>query len=141
MTIYNYYGLQSKNSKYWDKYTSEKYGTDKTLEDIIMEMENNFAQRADFTFKMKEDNPTDLSRVIHIPGMESSYGRGSRGIRVAGIRTIDDKQEALIQYRDVFKWISKGDTIGGGKIISINKTKLLFRKDGEIYPYDLSRKK
>ena len=28
MTIYNYYGLQSKNSKYWDKYTSEKYGTE-----------------------------------------------------------------------------------------------------------------
>ena len=143
ITIYNYYGLYSKNKVYWDKYNleKEKLGADKALEDIITDMENNFARRADFKFKMKEDNPTDLSRVINIPGMESSYGRGSRGIRVAGIRTINNKQEALIQYRDVFRWLAEGDTIGGGIITSIKNTKLLFKKDGEIHPYDLSRKK
>jgi len=141
MTLYNYYGLYSKNQKFWNKYTSEKYGTDKVLEDTINKMEDNLAQRSNFKFKMKEDNPTDLSRVIHIPGMESSYGRGSRGIRVAGIRTIDEKQQALIQYRDKFRWLAEGDTVSGGKIISISKTKLLFKKDGETHPYDLSRKK
>ena len=141
VTIYNYYGLHSKNKMYWNKFKSEEYGTDTVLENIIIDMEKNLVKRAAFKFKIKEDNPTDLSRVINIPGMESSYGRGSRGIRVAGIRTINDEQQALIQYRDVFRWLAEGDTIGGGKITSIKNTKLLFKKDGEIHPYDLSRKK
>ena len=141
MNIYNYYGLHSKNQQYWNKYTLEEYGTDEVLENTIKKMEKNLAQRSNFKFRMKDDHPTNLSRVISIPGMENSYGRGSRGIRVAGIRTIDEKQQALIQYRDKFRWLAEGDTVSGGKIISISKTKLLFKKDGETHPYDLSRKK
>ena len=105
-------------------------------------MNNNLDDRSKFNFRMKDDeNPTDLSRVILIPGMENSYGRGLRGIRVAGIRTINQEEQALVQYRDIFKWVDEGDEIGGGKILSIGKTQLTFRKDGENFQYDLSRKK
>ena len=139
---YKYYGIYSENQDNWKKYNSEEFGTDTALENIINEMETNFLDRSKFKFKMKKDNPTDLSRVIKIDGMENFYGLGTRGIRVAGIRTINHSSsyKALVQFKENFRWVVEGDTIGGGKITLIDRTNLRFIKDGDEYLYDLSNK-
>jgi len=131
------YGLQVDLNEYWNRFESTEIGTDEDLETKIQELESTLALRDQFKFKM-ENNPTNLSRVIEIEGLESFFGIGSGRINVKGILSSKDRYRALIQFKNQTLYVVEGDTVAGGKINSISQTNLIFTKDGEKFVYDLS---
>ena len=128
--FYKMYNLQVDVNEYWRKFDSEEIGTDKDLQSKINELEGKLGIRDDFEFKMVND-PTNLSRVIEIPGLESFFGVGSGQINVKGILTSKGKFKALIQFKNLTYYMAIGDTVAGGRIKSITETNLVFSKDGE----------
>ena len=137
--LYKLFNLQMDVNKFWDRYESAEVGTDKELESKIQELEQKLEVRDQFKFKMV-NNPTNLSRVIEIEGLESFFGIGSGRINVNGILSSNDTYKALIQFKNKTYYVQKGDTLAGGRIDSITQTNLVFVKDGEEFIYDLSIK-
>ena len=128
--FYTLYNLQVDINEYWRDFDSAEIGTDKDLQSKINELETKLGIRDDFKFKMI-NNPTDLSRVILIAGLESNYGVGSGIIKVKGILSSNGEFKSLIQFKNSTYYLEKGDTIAGGKIKSITETNLVFSKKGD----------
>ena len=128
--FYTLYNLQVDLNEYWRVYDSFEIGTDEDLQSKINELETKLGIRDDFKFKMI-NNPTDLSRVILIAGLESNYGVGSGIIKVKGILSSNGEFKSLIQFKNSTYYLEKGDTIAGGKIESITETNLVFSKKGD----------
>jgi uncharacterized protein YbcI len=113
-----------------DKLNSEEIGTDIALQNKISNLENTLADKEKFVFDL-ENNPTNLSRIIHIDGLESFFGISSKDIVLKGIAGT----KALIMYQNNHISLSVNDTISGGKIISIDDESIEFKKDGSITKY------
>ena len=138
--FYKMYNLQVDVNEYWRKFDSEEIGTDKILQSKVNELESKLGIRDDFKFKMV-NNPTNLSRVIEIAGLESFFGIGSGQIDVKGILTSKGKNKALIQFKNSTYYLEEGDTVAGGKIKSITETDLIFSKDDEDTIFTLNKNK
>ena len=136
--FYTLYNLQVDVNEYWESFHSAEIGTDKDFQLKINELEGKLGIRDSFKFKMV-NNPTNLSRVIEIAGLESFFGIGSGQINVKGILTSNGKYKALIQFKNSTYYLAKGDTVAGGKIKSITETDLIFSKDDEDTIFTLNK--
>ena len=82
------------------------------------------------------DNPVDLNKVISLDGSSNSKRR--KNLWVSGI--IDRKGDtpmALINLKDKTYNVVKGDSIGGGVILNITSTEVIFKKNEKIHTYNL----
>lgn len=138
--FYTLYNMQVNMNEYWRDFNSAEVGTDKDLQTKINELEDKLVTRDNFKFKML-NNPTNLSRVIEIEGLESQFGIGSGQINVKGILTSKSHFKALIQFKNSTYYLEKGDTIAGGKIKSISESNLVFSKNGDDIIYNLNNNK
>ena len=138
--FYTLYNMQVNMNEYWRDFNSAEVGTDKDLQTKINELEDKLVTRDNFKFKML-NNPTNLSRVIEIEGLESQFGIGSGQINVKGILTSKKHFKALIQFKNSTYYLEKGDTIAGGKIKSISESNLVFSKNGDDIIYNLNNNK
>ena len=130
---WNLYTKQSKVSKAYKKYKNEKVGSDKELQDMVVELENNLNTRQTLEFKAKE-NPLDLTRVISLDGNYSSFKQGidcnTAWITKNGVNT------ALCYYKSKRYEVTKGDSIGGGIVTDVTKTKVFIEKDEQILMFN-----
>ena len=138
--LYTLYNLQIDMNEHWRDFNSAEVGTDKDLQTKINQLEDKLRVRDDFKFKMI-NNPTNLSRVIEIVGLESQFGIGSGQINVQGILTSKNHFKALIQFKNSTYYLERGDTIAGGKITSISESNLVFSKNGDDIIYNLNNNK
>ena len=129
--VYSTYTLNDQLSKFESKLAREEAGSDTELRDMIEELEVNYSSRTNTKFKMNMD-PTNLGRALNIEGLEDYYMSGSGKIHVDFIWTNKKNiTKAAIQYKRKMHFLTKGDTLAGGKIIELSPTKLIFEKDGE----------
>lgn len=129
--VYSTYTLNDQLSKFESKLAREEAGSDTELRDMIEELEVNYSSRTNTKFKMNMD-PTHLGRALAIEGLEDYYMSGSGKIHVDFIWTNKKNiTKAAIQYKRKMHFLTKGDTLAGGKIIELSPTKLIFEKDGE----------
>ena len=81
LTILYYLYLEYNNyNEYniaWNAYSKEESGTDKELLSKINDLETKLKQKDEYKFTFKENNPTDLRRIIELEGMESYFGVSS----------------------------------------------------------------
>ena len=94
-------------------------------------------EKDEYKFTFKENNPTDLRRIIELEGMESYFGVSSNDIKV--FAKVGDR--AIVQYNGKPYKVALGDTIAGGKVTVLNNDELVFLRDGEEKHYSLKRKK
>ena len=114
------------------KLTSQEIGTDLALQNKISNLEKALTEKDNYLFEL-ENNPTNLSRIIHIEGLESFFGVSSKDIILKGIAG----RKALIMYQNNHYSLSINDTISGGEIVSIDEKSIEFKKDGIIVIYSV----
>ena len=119
-----------------EKLNSQEIGTDLALQNKISNLENTLAKKDDYLFEL-EDNPTNLSRIIHIEGLEAFFGISSKDIVLKGIAG----SKALIMYQNNHYSLTVNDTISGGEIVSIDEKSIEFKKDGIIIIYSVGNLK
>ena len=115
-----------------EKLNSQEIGTDSTLQNKISDLEKALAEKENYLFEL-ENNPTNLSRIIHIEGLESFFGISSKDIILKGIAG----SKALIMYQNNHYSLVVNDTISGGEIVSIDEKSIEFEKDGIIVIYSV----
>ena len=128
---YNIYSYRSDLVKFKKELIAEVDGDDKELKRMIGDLENNYYNRSNYKFVIKND-PTNLSRALSIDGLENFYLGGNNKINLEFIWEKDDVTKAAIQYNNKMYFLSLGDTLAGGKIIELSNTKLIYKKDDEI---------
>ena len=114
------------------KLTSQEIGTDLALQNKISDLEKALAEKENYLFEL-ENNPTNLSRIIHIEGLESFFGISSKDIILKGIAG----SKALIMYQNNHYSLAVNDTISGGEIVSIDEKSIEFEKNGIIVIYSV----
>ena len=119
-----------------EKFNSQEIGTDLALQNKISDLEKALAEKEIYLFEL-ENNPTNLSRIIHIEGLESFFGISSKDIILKGIAG----SKALIMYQNNHYSLSINDTISGGEIVSIDEKSIEFEKDGIIVIYSVGNLK
>jgi len=115
-----------------EKLNSQEIGTDLALQNKISDLEKALAEKDKYLFEL-ENNPTNLSRIIHIEGLESFFGISSKDIILKGIAG----SKALIMYQNNHYSLAVNDTISGGEIVSIDEKSIEFEKDGIIVIYSV----
>ncbi len=135
-TGYLTFKMEQERRAFWNTYNSETIGSDELLKDQVSSMEYSFAERAAYKFKIRE-NPTTLLNVIEMDVSNFGYFQDLNKIRVTAIISASEPR-AIIKYQNKNFLVFKGDEIGGGKILSITKTEVIFRKEGEDYHFSLS---
>ena len=115
-----------------EKLNSQEIGTDLALQNKISDLEKALAEKDNYLFEL-ENNPTNLSRIIQIEGLESFFGISSKDIILKGIAG----NKALIMYQNNHYSLSINDTISGGEIVSIDEKSIEFEKDGIIVIYSV----
>ena len=115
-----------------EKLNSQEIGTDLALQDKISDLEKALAKKNNYLFEL-ENNPTNLSRIIHIEGLESFFGISSKDIILKGIAG----SKALVMYQNNHYSLSINDTISGGEIVSINEKSIELKKDGIIVMHSI----
>ena len=129
--LYTTYTLNEQLSKFESELAKEEAGSDTELRDMIEKLEAHYSERTNTKFKMNMD-PTNLGRALKIEGLANYYLSGSGKIHVDFIWTNKKNiTKAAIQYKRRMHFLTKGDTLAGGKIIELYPTKLIFEKDGE----------
>ena len=132
---WNLYLMNNDAAELLLKFEKEVVGTDKELEKKVLELENIYLKRSAMRFVMA-DNPVDLNRVISLDGISNSKRR--KNLWVSGIiNKTDDIPMALINLKDRTYNVVKGDSIGGGVILDITSTKVVFKKNEKIHTYNL----
>ena len=130
---WNLYNKHSKVSNAYQKYKNEKVGSDKELQDMVVELENNLNTRQTLKFKAKE-NPLDLTRVISLDGNYSSF---KQGIDCNMAWSNDNGGfTAVCNYKSKRFEVIKGDSIGGGVVTDITPTKVFIEKDEQILMFN-----
>ena len=135
-TGYQLYNMEEVRKGFWATYDSEIIGTDEALKNQVVSMEESFANRAIYEFRIRE-NPTTLLNVIDMDISNFGYFQDLNRIRVTAIISASEPR-AIINYQNKNYLVFQGDEIGGGKIISITNTEVTFRKEGENYYFSLS---
>ena len=131
-SAWSLYNINYDSNELLNNYKKEQVGTDKSLQNKVTELEDIYTFRNNIKFKVN-DNPFDLSRIM---GEGNSYGGGSN-LRVSGIIKHDGSPMAIINYKDKKMNIVKGDSIGGGVIEDITSTEVTYRKNDQLYYFNL----
>ena len=131
---WNTWNLYSKNinvKKAYNKYKNEKVGSDKELQNMVIDLEENLNDRKMLKFKIKE-NPLDLMKVISLDGSFTSGGTAKKGIdcKMAWCNESGDCS-ALCNYKSKRFEVSVGDSIGGGIIKEITSSQVFIEKDNQ----------
>ena len=113
----------------YKRFNDEEVGTDKELQKMILNLEENLSSRQNMKFKLKE-NPLELTKVILIDGSTISL-TGKKGIDCKAAWCYGDICEAYCTDRTGSSEVTVGDSIGGGIVTNITKDKILIYKDGE----------
>ena len=82
ISMFNFFQIGTSANEYYDKFKNEEVGTDKELENKVMNLENNYKFRDNLVFNISSD-PADLNRVVSIEG--SSSGKKRKSLWVSGI--------------------------------------------------------
>mgnify|MGYP001179848327 CR=1 FL=1 len=128
--------MEQVRKEFWETYKSETIGTDDILKDQVITMEESFFERASYDFRIRS-NPTTLLNVIDMDISNFGYFQDLNKIQVTAIISASEPR-AIINYQNKNFLVFKGDEVGGGKIISITRTEVIFKKDGEEYHFSLS---
>ena len=132
---WNLYAMHGEAAELLLKFKKEEVGTDKELEKKVSELENKYLKRDAMRFIMT-DNPVDLNKVISLDGNSNSKRR--KNLWVSGIiNRKGDTPMALINLKDKTYDVVKGDSIGGGVILDITSTEVIFKKNEKIHTYNL----
>ena len=132
---WNLYIMHDKAADLLSKFKREEVGADKELETKVSELENKYLKRDAMRFIMT-DNPVDLNRVISLDGLSNSKRR--KNLWVSGIiNRQGETPMALINFKDKTYNVVKGDSIGGGVILNITSTEVIFKKNEKIHTYNL----
>jgi len=119
--------------KFNNKLISEEIGTDNVLQEKIAALEKALALKDEYIFKLN-DNPTNLSRIIEIDGLESFFGVSSTDIILKGIAG----NKALFLFQNKHYKLAVNDTLSGWKLIKIKSSRSIeFEKDGVILTYSI----
>ena len=137
--IYNcflLYQLNSNSNLLWGNYNNEEIGTDKLLQQKVQKLEMSLQYKKDFLFKMKK-NPSDLSAVIDIEGIES-MGKYRHFRLHSTYKGNENKWKAIIVVANDTKHIvGKNDSIAGGMILDVKMDGLIFEIDNEKFNYKI----
>lgn len=130
------YNQHQKSSNLLNKYNSDtkEVGADKELEIMVKKMEQNLSDRQSMKFLIK-DNPVDLTKVVSVDGIASS--RGQKGIECTGTYEFNGMILADCNYKGQRYELTKGDSIGGGVVVSINKEFVSITKGGELLKFNV----
>ena len=117
-------------------FKNEQVGTDKSLENKVLELENIYTNRDSMKFRMIE-NPVDLNKVVSMSFANGSSKR-RKSLWVSSIYTSRNGQHiAIVNYKDNEHKVTKGDSIAGGLITGISKTEVVFEKNEKIHTFYL----
>ena len=123
------FNKHTKVTKAYENFINEEVGTDKELQNMVANLEQNLNMRQALRFKPKE-NPLDLTKVIILDGEISA--RGVKGIECSGIITDKDGSiETICTYRSKRYVVAIGDSIGGGIVSNISSNKVHIKKNKE----------
>ena len=130
------YNQHQESSNLLNKYNSDtkEVGADKELEIMVKKMEQNLSDRQSMKFLIK-DNPVDLTKVVSVDGIASS--RGQKGIECTGTYEFNGMILADCNYKGQRYELTKGDSIGGGVVVSINKEFVSITKGDELLKFNV----
>ena len=110
------------------RFNAEEVGTDKELQKMILDLEENLSSRQNMKFRLKE-NPLELTKVIRLDGSNTAL-TGQKGIDCkAAWSNGDGTFSSLCHDRTGGLTVTVGDSIGGGIVTNITKDKVLIYKD------------
>ena len=136
LSIYNFFEMGSDANEYYNKFRNEEVGTDKELENKVLDLENNYKFRDNLVFNISS-YPADLNRVISVDG--SPGGKKRKSLWVSGIINRGNNDNiAIMNYKDQSFNIVKGDSVAGGVIVDITPTEVIFNKNDKTIKYNLS---
>ena len=135
---WNLYNLNTEASILYYKFTNDKdsKGVDSILESKVLELEEKYTYRDNMKFKINAD-PADLNRVISLDGGTGSKKRKSLyadGIINRG----NGRFIAIMNFKDNYHNVEKGDSLAGGLITEITSTEVVFTKNDKEYIFSLS---
>ena len=137
---YKIYNLNNQKNTLWNAYLNDEIGTDEKLQKKVTDLEEIDKDRKNFVFKMKK-NPVNLSNVINFKGFDNNSSSSYRGLKLLHITQKENEAPlATIKFKNAINSFFEGDTLGGGKIISVTKTEMKYMKDNEIYSFSVSPK-
>jgi len=132
---YSQYGKHNNVKKAYNKFINEEVGTDKELQNMISELEQNLSSRQNTKFKLK-DNPLELTKVILLDGVASSL-TGQKGIDCkAAWSNRDGTFTAMCFYKTGRYEVTIGDSIGGGIVKDVTDSKVFIYKDEKELMFD-----
>ena len=136
--MFNFFQIGTSANEYYDRFKNEEVGTDKELENKVMNLENNYKFRDNLVFNISSD-PADLNRVVSIEG--SSSGKKRKSLWVSGIINRGNNNNiAIMNYKEQSFNVVKGDSVAGGVIVDITPTEVIFNKNEKTIKYNLSIK-
>ena len=138
ISMFNFFQIGTSANEYYDRFKNEEVGTDKELENKVMNLENNYKFRDNLVFNISSD-PADLNRVVSIEG--SSSGKKRKSLWVSGIINRGNNNNiAIMNYKEQSYNVVKGDSVAGGVILDITPTEVIFNKNEKTIKYNLSIK-
>ena len=138
ISMFNFFQIGTSANEYYDRFKNEEVGTDKELENKVMNLENNYKFRDNLIFNISSD-PADLNRVVSIDG--SSSGKKRKSLWVSGIINRGNNNNiAIMNYKEQSFNVVKGDSVAGGVILDITPTEVIFNKNEKTIKYNLSIK-
>jgi hypothetical protein len=138
ISMFNFFQIGTSANEYYDRFKNEEVGTDKELENKVMNLENNYKFRDNLVFNISSD-PADLNRVVSIEG--SSSGKKRKSLWVSGIINRGNNNNiAIMNYKEQSFNVVKGDSVAGGVILDITPTEVIFNKNEKTIKYNLSIK-
>ena len=138
ISMFNFFQIGTSANEYYDRFKNEEVGTDKELENKVMNLENNYKFRDNLVFNISSD-PADLNRVVSIDG--SSSGKKRKSLWVSGIiNRANNNNIAIMNYKEQAFNVVKGDSVAGGVILDITPTEVIFNKNEKTIKYNLSIK-
>ncbi len=113
--------------KAYKKFKNEEVGTDKELQNMIIDLEKNLSSRQNMKFKLKE-NPLELTKVILLDGNAISL-TGQKGIDCKAAWCTNDICESYCTDKTGSYTVTVGDSIGGGIVTNVTDSKVFIYKD------------
>ena len=106
----------------------------------IRSLEQKLQEKRDNQFIIA-DNPTGLSRVIEIEGLEDDYQSSSNTVKTLIVFGKEPNLKAVVSHNGSKHTVREGDSIAGGLIGTIDSEKLVFIKDAIEYTHYYNKKK
>jgi len=147
LTIFFYayntgYNNYSRYKNELQKTKGAKQGTDEGLMKKITVLEEKLKEKDENKFVII-NNPTALSRIVKIKGLEDEFQSSSNIVKTLVIYGRESNLKAIVSYDGAKYTVLQGDSIAGGIIEVIDHEKLVFVKDGvkKMHYYNKKNKK